>query len=64
MPSSLSKLRALSAAIVLLFTFALPAADGAVHSIDVKVDRSGAAGKSPTAAYRVDHRSGYQAPKE
>jgi VWFA-related protein len=43
--------------------FALPAADGAVHSIDVKVDRSGAAGKS-SAAYRVDHRKGYQAPKE
>lgn len=44
--------------------FALPAADGAVHSIDVKVDRSGAAGKSAPAAYRVDHRKGYQAPKE
>ena len=44
--------------------FALPAADGAVHSIDVKVERSGAAGKSAPAAYRVDHRKGYQAPKE
>ena len=44
--------------------FALPAADGAVHSIDVKVDRSSAAGKSAPAAYRVDHRKGYQAPKE
>jgi len=44
--------------------FALPAADGAVHSIDVKVDRSGGAGKSTTAGYRVDHRRGYQAPKE
>src|SRR5882757_9007456 len=43
--------------------FALPAADGAVHSIDVKVDRSGGAGKS-TTAYRVDHRRGYQAPKQ
>jgi Ca-activated chloride channel homolog len=43
--------------------FALPAADGAVHSIDVKVDRAGASGKTP-AAYRVDHRKGYQAPKE
>ena len=43
--------------------FALPAADGAVHSIDVKVGRAGAAGKS-AAAYRVDHRKGYQAPKE
>ncbi|HET7105908.1 MAG TPA: VWA domain-containing protein [Candidatus Acidoferrum sp.] len=42
--------------------FALPAADGAIHSIDVKVNRSGATGKS--AAYRVDHRKGYQAPKQ
>ena len=44
--------------------FALPVTDGAVHSIDVKVDRSGATGKSAAAAYRVDHRRGYQAPKE
>jgi VWFA-related protein len=44
--------------------FALPAADGAVHSIDVKVDRSVVAGKSAPAGYRVDHRKGYQAPKE
>ena len=44
--------------------FALPAADGAVHSIEVKVDRSGAGEKSAGAAYRVDHRRGYQAPKE
>ncbi len=44
--------------------FALPAADGLVHSIDVKVDKPGAAGKSATAAYRVDHRKGYLAPKE
>ena len=44
--------------------FALPTADGAVHSIGVKVDRSGAGGKSAPAAYRVDHRRGYQAPKE
>ena len=43
--------------------FALPAADGALHSIDVKVDRPGAAGK-PATAYRVDHRKGYQAPKQ
>jgi Ca-activated chloride channel homolog len=42
--------------------FALPAADGAVHSIDVKVDRPGVPGK--VAAYRVDHRRGYQAPKQ
>jgi len=44
--------------------FALPVADGAVHSIDVKVDRVGVAGKSASAAYRVAHRRGYQAPKE
>ena len=44
--------------------FALPVADGAVHSIDVRVDRFGVAGKSAPAAYRVDHRKGYQAPKE
>jgi VWFA-related protein len=44
--------------------FALPATDGAVHSIDVKVDRSGPGGKSAQSAYRVDHRQGYQAPKE
>src|SRR5260221_11326077 len=43
--------------------FALPAADGAFHSIDVKVDRPGAAGK-PGTAYRVDHRRGDQAPKQ
>jgi VWFA-related protein len=44
--------------------FALPAADGAVHSIYVKVERSGATEKSAPTAYRVDHRKGYQAPKE
>jgi Ca-activated chloride channel homolog len=44
--------------------FALPAPDGAVHSIDVKVERSGATGKSGPPPYRVDHRKGYQAPKE
>jgi Ca-activated chloride channel family protein len=44
--------------------FALPAADGVVHSIGVKVDRSGVAGKSAQSPYRVDHRQGYQAPKE
>ena len=42
--------------------FALPAADGALHRIEVKVDRPGAGGKA--APYRVDHRKGYQAPKE
>jgi len=44
--------------------FALPASDGALHSIEVRVDRSGAGGKSAAATYRVDHRRGYQAPKE
>jgi hypothetical protein len=43
--------------------FALPAADGMIHSIEVKVDRSGSGGKS-ASGYRVDHRKGYQAPKE
>ena len=44
--------------------FSLPATDGAVHSIDVKVERSSATGKSGPPPYRVDHRKGYQAPKE
>jgi Ca-activated chloride channel family protein len=44
--------------------FALPSPDGAIHSIDVKVERVRAAGNSAPAAYRVDHRKGYQAPKE
>jgi len=44
--------------------FALPSADSAIHSIDVKVQRVGAAGKSAPAAYLVNHRKGYQAPKE
>jgi Ca-activated chloride channel homolog len=44
--------------------FALPSVDGTIHSIDVKVERVGASGKSAPAAYRVDHRKGYQAPKE
>jgi Ca-activated chloride channel homolog len=43
--------------------FVPPVADGAVHSIDVKVDAAAPAGKSKSA-YRVDHRKGYQAPKE
>jgi VWFA-related protein len=43
--------------------FALPSADGAIHSIDVKIER-GAAGKSASTAYRVDHRKAYQAPTE
>jgi Ca-activated chloride channel family protein len=43
--------------------FAPPAADGAVHSIEVKVDPgpSGPKGKAPE--YRVDHRKAYVAPK-
>jgi len=44
--------------------FVPPVADGAVHSIDVKVDAREAAGKAKAGGYRVDHRKGYQAPKE
>ncbi len=44
--------------------FAPPVADGALHSIDVRVDPAEPARKSKAAAYRVDHRKGYQAPKE
>ena len=43
--------------------FAPPAADGAVHKIDVKVD-SVVRGKDKSGEYRVDHRRAYQAPKE
>jgi Ca-activated chloride channel homolog len=42
--------------------FAPPNADGAVHSIDVKVDSTKESGKE-TSAYRVDHRNAYVAPK-
>jgi Ca-activated chloride channel homolog len=41
--------------------FTPPTADGAVHSIDVKVDSLNASGKDP--AYQVSHRRAYQAPK-
>jgi len=38
--------------------FALPATDGAVHSIDVKVDQSGPGGKIRAVAYRVGSPAG------
>lgn len=44
--------------------FAPPAADGAVHQIDVKVNPANAQGKSKEPGYRIDHRKAYQAPKE
>ena len=43
--------------------FAPPASDGAIHKIDVKVDPA-SRGKDKSPAYRLDHRRGYQAPKE
>jgi VWFA-related protein len=43
--------------------FAPPTSDGAIHKIDVKVDAA-SRGKDKSAEYRVDHRRGYQAPKE
>jgi len=43
--------------------FAPPASDGAIHKIDVKVD-STSRGKDKSPEYRLDHRRGYQAPKE
>jgi Ca-activated chloride channel homolog len=44
--------------------FVPPVADGAVHSIAVKVDAPPPAPKSRPTAYRVDHRKGYQAPTQ
>ncbi len=44
-------------------SFAPPQADGAVHSIEVKVDLPGEASKSKLTAYRVDQRKAYVAPK-
>jgi hypothetical protein len=41
--------------------FTPPTADGAIHSIDVKVDSPAATTKDP--AYQVTHRRGYQAPQ-
>ena len=43
-------------------SFAPPTADGAVHSIDVKVNLPDAPDKSKTPDYRVDHRKAYTAP--
>ena len=44
-------------------SFAPPQADGAVHSIEVKVDLPGDTSKNKLTAYRVDHRKAYVAPK-
>jgi VWFA-related protein len=44
--------------------FAPPIADGAVHQIDVKVNRTEPRGKTRSPGYRVDHRKAYQAPKD
>jgi Ca-activated chloride channel homolog len=43
--------------------FAPPKADGAVHTIDVKVLASADKEKNSAPAYQVDHRRGYVAPK-
>ena len=43
--------------------FAPPAADGAVHSIEVKVAPIAASAKDKVVEYRVDHRRAYVAPK-
>jgi len=43
--------------------FAPPAADGAVHAIDVKVGSMTGDAKNNSPAYRVDHRKAYVAPK-
>jgi Ca-activated chloride channel homolog len=44
-------------------SFAPPAADGAGHRIEVKVNLPGNGGKNPPPEYRVDHRKAYTAPK-
>jgi len=44
--------------------FAPPVADGALHKIEVKVDRAAAMEKSKPPAFRLDYRKGYLAPKE
>ncbi len=44
--------------------FAPPLADGAVHQIDVKLNLPGRSGNGKVAAYRIDHRKAYQAPKD
>ncbi|MGB7844331.1 MAG: VWA domain-containing protein [Candidatus Acidiferrum sp.] len=43
--------------------FAPPAADGSVHTIDVKVDSMARSAKNNSPEYRVDHRKAYVAPK-
>ena len=43
--------------------FVPPAADGAIHSIDVKVEPATKSPGDKPADYRVDHRKAYQAPK-
>jgi Ca-activated chloride channel homolog len=43
--------------------FAPPAADGAVHPIDVKVTPPTANAKNPRTGYIIDHRRAYTAPK-
>jgi VWFA-related protein len=44
-------------------SFAPPVSDGAVHSIEVKVDLPGDTMKNKPPAYRVDHRKAYVAPR-
>jgi hypothetical protein len=43
--------------------FAPPAADGAVHSIEVKMNLAPADPKEKASAYQVDHRKSYIAPR-
>jgi len=43
--------------------FAPPVADGAVHAIEVKVNRAATNPKEKVSDYRVDHRKGYTAPR-
>jgi Ca-activated chloride channel homolog len=43
--------------------FAPPSADGAIHSIDVKVESTTKSPGDKPVDYRVDHRKAYQAPK-
>lgn len=43
--------------------FAPPVADGAIHSIDVKVEPEASSVKNKEPEYRVDHRKAYVAPK-
>lgn len=43
--------------------FAPPVADGAVHSIDVKVNPSASAPREKSPEYQVDHRRAYVSPK-